>query len=539
MRTLLGLLTLLTAGPVLARVVAADDGPDAAPARGRTLLFVDDHDVLYRSGTRRVAHPAKRHSEKALLDQARPWEVGIGYTSVYRDPATGKYQLWYQAYAGGRAGDRRLKCVVCYAESKDGVAFDRPELDLFPYKDQKSNIVLVSNAGYGDRYGCSVVVDPDEKDPARRYKMAYYDWSVVAGREEPGLHVAFSPDGVRWTKHDRGPLLPSHYGGRAAPPPFADDGPYKETPGKDQAVRKSWAYPLSVSDVIDVFWDPARGVFVLLAKCWLDAPDGGAAWKGGVARSESKDFVTWSKPRLVLAPDDADDPAIEFHGAPGFHHQGRYFALAQLLDRRGKLATDLELLTSRDGIAWERPFRKDLFLARSKAGLFDSRTLLSNSTPVVHGDEVRFYYGAANVAPLDGVKSEPNQRGGVGMASIPLDRFGGLRPVAKSDQTTLPRPLENVGQVTLRPLDLAGCADVVVNADAAAGSVRVEILTADGSRVRGYTKDDATPLRGDSLRHKAAWKERGLAQLPAGRYQIRLHLDNATVYAVSFPPVPR
>jgi hypothetical protein len=501
-------------------------------AKGRTILFVDDHDVLYRSGTKRVLQPLQGHSEKALLDMARPWEVGIGYTSVYRDPQIGKYQLWYQAYAGARAGERRLKCVVCYAESNDGVHFERPDLDLFPYKEQKTtNIVLVSNAGYGDRYCCSVLVDPLEKDPARRYKMAYYDWSLDGKREEPGLHVAFSPDGIRWTKHP-GTLLKTLYGGRAVQPPFADESPYKEAPAKDNLVRKTWSYPLTMSDVFDVFWDPIRQVFVLLGKFWIDGPDGGMAWKNGIARSESKDFIIWSKPQLVLVPDDHDHADVEFHGAAGFFHKGRYFALNQVLKRREKLAIDIELLTSRDGIAWDRPFRKEFFLARSKPGLFDSRTLLSNSTPIVHGDEIRFYYGAANVAPLDGVKSEPSQRSGVGMASLPLDRFAGLQPVAKSAQVTLRKPLENVGQVTLKPLDFKGCTEITLNADAAKASIRVELLNEDGYRVRGYSKDDAVVIQGDGFRHKVAWKEHD--ELPSGRYLLRFHLENATLFAVTF-----
>lgn len=132
-------------------------------AQGRTLLFVDDHDILYRSGTKRVLQPARRHSDKAIIDMAKPWETAIGYTSVYRNPQTGRYQLWYQAYVGNRAGDRRFRCVVCYAESKDGINFERPELDFYPYKEhKKTNIVLIGNGGYGDRYGCSVVVDPRE-----------------------------------------------------------------------------------------------------------------------------------------------------------------------------------------------------------------------------------------------------------------------------------------------------------------------------------------------------------------------------------------
>jgi hypothetical protein len=533
MRQFLGVVALLimALGPAVCH--SQDRVPELGMARGRTILFVDDHGVLYRSGTKRVLQPLKRHSENALIDLARPWEVGIGYTSVYRDPRSGKYQLWYQAYAGARAGDRRLKCVVCYAESRDGIHFHRPELDLFPYKGQKSNIVLVSNGGYGDRYCCSVLVDASEKDPARRYKMAYYDWSVVGQREEPGLHVAFSPDGIHWTKHDQGPLLRSLFG-RTAVLPFAGEEPYHEVPVKGKPPRKTWSYPLTMSDVIDVFWDPVRQVYVIIDKLWIDGPDGGTAGRMALGRTESRDFVTWSKPQLVLAPDDEDGADVEFHGAPAFFHKGRYFALCQVKSRRARLTMDLELMTSRDGLRWERPFRKEFFLARSKPGLFDSRTLLSNSTPVVLEDEIRFYYGAANVAPLDGVKSEPAQRSGVGMASIPLDRFAGLRPVAKSEPSTPPRPLENIGQVTLKPLDLKGCTEIAVNADCGDGSLRVELLNEEGYRVRGYSKDESVLIQGNSLCHRIAWKNHGLESLPAGRYMLRFHLQGATLFAVSF-----
>src|SRR4051812_22586448 len=120
------LLTGIGPCPVTAPAEAAAPKPD--PARGRTMMFVDDHDILYRSGTIRVMNAALRHSEAALISQTRPWEVAIGWVSVYRDPETARYQLWYQAYPARRAGDKRLECVVCYAGSDDGITFTRPDL---------------------------------------------------------------------------------------------------------------------------------------------------------------------------------------------------------------------------------------------------------------------------------------------------------------------------------------------------------------------------------------------------------------------------
>lgn len=45
---------------------------------------------------------------------------------------------------------------------------------------------------------------------------------------------------------------------------------------------------------------------------------------------------------------------------------------------------------------------------------------------------------------------------------------------------------------------------------------------------------DAVPIEGGSLRHPVEWKEQRLKQLPPGRYLLRLHLDKATAYSVSF-----
>lgn len=532
LRSVLAIATFMS---LVVAATAREPAVQDASVRGQTLMFIDDHDVLYRSGTTRILNPAKRRSEKAVISQTKPWEVAIGWTSVYRDPETGKYQLWYQAYAGKRAGDKRLECVVCYAESVDGIQFTKPDLNLFPFKDQQAtNIVLIGNGGYGDRYCNSVLVEPDEREPGRRYKMAYYDWVKDGDREYPGLCAAFSPDGIHWTKHPKGPLYRTSYGARGILPPYADEDGYRETPVKDKPLRKTWFYPLVMADAVDVFFDPPRAEYVIYAKMWMDSPSGGAAWKHGMGRIASKDFLSWTRPEFILAPDDKDSADAEFHTSPVFYYNRRYVCLNQIFYRKLKGAIDIELMTSKDGIVWDRHFRERQFLGRSEAGQFDSRSLFTNSTPVILDDEIRFYYGAYNQSPVGGVKSAPGERSGVGFASIPRDRFAGIRPVAKSDQPTLRTPLENIGQVTLKPVDLAGCREITVNADAAGGSVRIELLNEEGYRVRGFSSDDALPLQGDSLRHKVAWKDQTIDMLPAGRYILRIHLENATLFAVSF-----
>src|ERR1700722_904559 len=141
-------------------------GLAAASAAEHTILMVDDNDVLYRSGTKRVLYPLTRSPANPIIKGGvYPWETAIAWMSIYRNPATGKYQLWYQAFAGDAARDKPRRCVVSYAESDDGIKFTRPNLGLFDFDGIKdTSIGLRANGGTSDRYGASVVVDPGEHD---------------------------------------------------------------------------------------------------------------------------------------------------------------------------------------------------------------------------------------------------------------------------------------------------------------------------------------------------------------------------------------
>jgi hypothetical protein len=68
--------------------------------------------------------------------------------------------------------------------------------------------------------------------------------------------------------------------------------------------------------------------------------------------------------------------------------------------------------------------------------------------------------------------------------------------------------------------------------------VRIELLDEEMRRVRGFSREEASVLRGDSLRHAVKWNEKTLADLRPGRYHLRAHLNRATLFAVSISPNP-
>ena len=498
-------------------IASADAGQSSQTKQSSTLLLVDDHHVLYRSGSRRVLHPLIRHDKNPMLPADKPWETTIAYCSVYRNPDTGKYQLWYQAWNGDKC---RLCVYLCYAQSEDGINWVKPNMGLFEYEGSKDNNILLPLG-----YGGSVIFDPRDPDPYLRYKAVYWARGGVEKGVHSGTALAWSPDGIHWTKHPYNPVV------------RGSEGDYVQPPFEGDPIIESGELgpPLSTSDVHDLIWDPMREVYAIYSKTWLDGPKGLMHWKRAVVRIESKDFIHWTKPKLVILPDEFDGEGgdyeiartaggggtggIQLHSGTAFCYNDMYFSMLQVMDPGITGNMPIELALSHDGYHWQRAFRDKFFLpALDDKTKFDASVIWSNATPVYLEDEFRFYYGAYG-HPWN--SADPKQISGIGLATMRRDRFAGVRPI------------ENFGQITFKPIDLGGCIGILLNADASGGTIRAEIMNEDGYRVRGYSRDDVKVIKGDSLRHAIAWKDRDISQLPPGRYKIRLHLENAEVFAMT------
>lgn len=108
---------------------------------------------------------------------------------------------------------------------------------------------------------------------------------------------------------------------------------------------------------------------------------------------------------------------------------------------------------------------------------------------------------------------------------------------------------EKVGEFISRPLRFTG-KRLVLNVNAAKGSVRVALLDLSGKELngfhvglnesprhelRGYGLAHCDPIQGDSVRHVVTW--RGLPEVGnlAGRVvRLRVEMQNAKVYALQF-----
>lgn len=484
-----------------------------APIRidGGRQLFVDDFLVESATLQRTFHRPAVHPSSPVLVPQT-PAELNRGampaaaMPSVMWDPADGLFKMWYMAgYDGGFA----------YAESEDGIAWRRPDLDVVP----GTNLVLETPPGY-IRNNATVWLDSGASSPAERFKMfAFFragsgSWPRVRPQpmptEEEVAWVFTSPDGIHWARRARTGTC----GDNTAlfPNPF----------------RGTWAYSIrtfgGARGRLRSYYEHAE--FVV-----------GAGWK-------AEDVREW------LATDERDRPDPELGLRPELYKVdcAPYESLMvglfgiykgppnHVVSAQGIPKTvDLHTGFSRDGLAWDRPDRSAFLAGSRRPGAWDRGYLqAAGGVCLVVGDELRFYFSAfSGVSPAQG--GGPYAGGSTALALLRRDGFASMDgpgvPMPPITHTGARDPSAGAsapGQLTTRVVEFSG-AHLFVNARAHA--LAVEVLEPGGAVIAGFAAADCVPFGGDSTRQRVAWRERGLADLAGKPVRFRFLLDAGELYA--------
>ena len=274
----------------------------------------------------------------------------------------------------------RREFGVCYATSKDGICWEKPVLGLIDFNgSKKNNIVLEYN------HGVAVMKDPHETDPQKRYK-------AIHPEREHGA-VWFSADGIVWgNKHDVGPI---------------DFGDTNQS----------------------VWWDEDLGKYVLITRRWGGAKTTGRYGRGGhrqKVRSESEDFLEWSKTELVIEGLDLDR---QIHDMIVIPHAGVYLGLVGLFDIEASRQW-CELAWSPDSKQWHRiQPGKPLIANGPVMGDYDWGCIFA-SKPIVMKDEILLYYGAN-----DG-RFMAWRNGYLALARLRPDGFAGYEQIAGGSNKT-------------------------------------------------------------------------------------------------------
>ena len=495
-------------------------------------LLIDDAEVARQQHVKRIMNRLRKHPKPVLVAD-RPWEGerAQAWGSVIQEP-DGLWRMWYFAFNTQRRFDRLDVGGYAYAESRDGVHWTKPDLDVVEFRGSKRNNLFYSCHPEGKNLvdeelarrglglpaldetgkqigvinnldGLSVVRDDDDPDPKRRYKLIanmqdhrmwapYYPKrypmvdakQVALSRAVFGQYMDTSPDGIHWTRRPRR-LFPARGGD----------------------------YMMVTRDHRNRRW-------------WLNERAHDQGGRNASLRTSS-DWKKWSQLEVVFGKgsDPEFNKTFQWHGGiTPFNYGNLNIGLAERWPLAG-LGGTCELVCQRPGGKWQRVFPNRPFLDVGAEESFD-RVLAypSHNPPGRSGEKLMIHYTGA------GTKTHP-ERGlpmSMGLATIGLDRFAGL-----GQWRNLPP-----GEVVTKPLKLTR-KHLAVNVEYLEFTpLRVAVLGADGSPLPGYSLEDSTiPVDSKRLYSMARWKTKpDLGELLGREVSLHFEIRGAVLYSYRFYP---
>ncbi len=184
---------LLSSGPMrvllyciaaLALASAAEQRSLANPNEGEAprtrFLLLDSRIVASAENARLAPGVVRKHEANPLFEEDKPWEKRIDnlYGNVLYDAEEKLYKCWYSPIivdhsAQGMTREERdatkyqpppgREMAVCYATSRDGIRWEKPELGLVEYEGSKANNIL-----WRGPHGAGVFKDMADADLSRR-----------------------------------------------------------------------------------------------------------------------------------------------------------------------------------------------------------------------------------------------------------------------------------------------------------------------------------------------------------------------------------
>ena len=179
-------------GGVLVALSAVTSGQES-PADGATSI-----------GSRRelfVDHALIERLDGARLELGRPRPAGV--TIAYDKPWEGEFSFYttviadgdkFRMYYRGASPEPGYRYAICYAESRDGMHWTKPELGLISIAGSKANnVVLLENQALAP------FLDTRPGVPAAERFKGNVFVETRFGAKEAGLLGYVSPDGLHWT----------------------------------------------------------------------------------------------------------------------------------------------------------------------------------------------------------------------------------------------------------------------------------------------------------------------------------------------------
>ncbi|MCQ2118429.1 MAG: exo-alpha-sialidase [Bacteroidales bacterium] len=480
-------------------------------------LFVDDL-VVESTDLQRTWHHPEKFEGNPVMKPETAWEKPEGGNAaactkgggIWWDESEKVFKLWY---------DAGWHHTICYAVSKDGINWERPDLDVVP----GTNIVVRMDDPAFRPDSWSVVKDPDAKNPDELYKMMIHrPWTEPWGGPDGACLV--SPDGIHWKE--------------VAPLPASGDrstmyyNPFKER----------WVFSLRSNWTDNYLSGGPRNRMYYELEDFMEGPCWETRYRGSVLGHTAleQNLEKWIDRDDTLDPVDPDVPGLSKTQLYNFDAVAYESIMVGMLEihigpENGECEpeglpkiTDLKFAYSRDGKNFSRPEGGVAIGSERWASDAWDRGYVQpvSNLFVVNGDELWFYYGAFKGDPERGSRHGNHDRVSENMAMYDNSCLG----IARMRRDGF-ASLDGSGTLTTKPLRFSG-RHLFVNVSAPEGAIAAEIIDDEGNVVEGYSAKDSRVRKVDSTKLLIRWKKKdGITLSKFVPYRIRFILENASLYS--------
>ena len=329
-------------------------------------LFIDDELIAELDGVERLVNQPAKYHENPVLTWDKPWEGNcvITWGSILYDREEKLFKAWYEVYKKfPPKGESAM--LICYATSRDGISWDKPNLGLHAFHGSKANNIVFK----GHLDAPTVFADPNPA-PGRKYRMFWYDG------EARGIKSSLSADGVHWSE--------------------------------EEGIR------VKAGDRSSVDYDPLRGKYYVITRIPGKSVRTCGLW-------ESRDGLKFDFVKELAEADDKDPPKTQLYGMIAFPYEGLHLAFIEpfFIPIR-KLNT--QLMHSRDGLKWLRTPNRETFLPWGPPGSWDQAWVTPSQNPPIRiGDKLYIFYQGRQT--LHWAERPFGHIGSVGLAFLRPDGF--------------------------------------------------------------------------------------------------------------------
>ena len=470
-------------------IMGAESTPLAIGSRLE--LLVDSYLIDHFSGTE--LRPNRPVDAGTVLSFDQAWEGQYSiYATVIKDGPI--YRFYYRGTQ--HEPDFNPDVNTCYAESRDGVHWEKPDLELYGH----TNVILQSKTTIGVSTTFTPMLDTRPGTPqTERYKALGGGWFKPTP-EYPytgnGYWALSSEDGIHWRKMQEKEVI---------------------------TLEKNYPVPGIDTSVLPSFWSESDRCYVAYMRTFADGgrrggdgadynaeayPPPGHIHIRSVGRLTSPDYIHWSKVQMMTYGDTPPDQLYNNTTSPYFRAPHLLISLVPriVFDRpaispeeekaigvaydQSHDAAEVVLMTSRGGNRYDRPFM-DAYI-RNEIGP-------ENWTS-------RDHYPAVNVVPTGRnemsffvVDNYAQPTCHLERYALRLDRFASVHAPFRG------------GEFTTLPLTFTGGKLWINYSTSVAGSVRVEIQDASGRPVPGFSLADSIELFGNKIEQAVGWKSGAVA----------------------------